>query len=677
MNKKPKKNASSVTPSLTEKPTDFSNSIVTLIITFYLLIEFVPKVEIQDQMGMHWLLLSVLNILTTIYIFKDKKLIKDGQLSAVFKNSITVAYLSFFSLAGISLFVAANFIEGLVVYNRLFTALLSFLLLSILLLNKISVLKNIALVITVITFLQGFDTVTQFYKGLGKAQIDALINSLQGATGNKNVFAAAFVIKLPFVVYCIFTREGFFKVLAILGLGLCFLSVFLINARAAFLGMILELAIILFALGYVNWKEGQLKKHLITSSYLISVLLISFFISQNSLKKATENNSATFGTVASRLGSLSEQTTAESNIRLAYWEKSIELIKKKPFTGVGYGNWKLYTPLYTNTLLNDNVFSKHPHNDFIEIAGETGMPNALIFLSIFVFALVLTIKQLISSHSLETKTIAVIAFAAMCGYFVDAFFNFPAERPNIQLLFALALAILLVNWLANKQPSTKNTATNYSRSFCLLAFLLSVGAIYVHANVFKSSQAQYKVDNDLAAIDNIPDAMPKYKFDEVNQMFPKFPNIGENSETIGYKMAKYLQKEKRFDEAIKILDSVDHQMPNLAYGDYLKCNIYLEEKKLDSAYKYGKKAAYAKPRHFYYFRMASYLAMVHKDAAEIKKLFAQYNKYRQDQQSYSYYAQSIFYSDYNKAEVKNIITQGLKLYPNDTLMLELLAKIPK
>ncbi|MFN0255178.1 O-antigen ligase family protein [Pedobacter ureilyticus] len=677
MNKKPKKNASSVTPSLAEKPIDFSNSIVTTIITFYLLIEFTPKVEIQDQMGIHWLLLSILNILTIAYIASNKQSVINEKLSSFFRNSITIAYLSFFSIAGISLFIALNPTEGLIVYNRLFTATLAFLLVSFLLFNKINVLKNIALIISLITLLQGFDTVAQFYKGLGKVPIDALINSLQGTTGNKNVFAAAFVIKLPFIVYCILTREGFLKILAILGLALCILSVFLINARAAFLGIILELVIILFAIGYVNWREGQLRKHLVTSSYIVGILFISFFISQNSLKKATENNSETYGTVTSRLGSLSEQTTAESNIRLAYWEKSIELIKKSPFIGVGYGNWKLYTPLYTNTLLNDNVFSKHPHNDFLEIAGETGVPNALIFLSIFVLALVITIKQLISKHNLETKTIAVIAFAAICGYFVDAFFNFPAERPNIQLLFSLTLAILVINWLANKKLASKSTNTRPLLIFCMIATLLCLGSIYIHASVFKSSQSQYKVDNDLAAIDNIPNAMPKYKFDEVNQMFPKIPNIGENSETIGYKKAKYLQKEKRFDEAIKLLDSVHHQMPNLAYGDYLKCNIYLEEKKLDSAYKYGKKAAYAKPRHFYYFRMASYLAMVHKDAAEVKKLFAQYNKYRQDQQSYSYYAQSLFYSDYDKTEVKGIIMEGLKLYPNDALMLELLAKISK
>ncbi|RZK48969.1 MAG: O-antigen ligase family protein [Pedobacter sp.] len=365
-----------------------------------------------------------------------------------------------------------------------------------------------------------------------------------------------------------------------------------------------------------------------------------------------------------------------ANIRLAYWEKSIDLIKEKPFIGVGYGNWKLYTPLYTNTLLNDNLFSKHPHNDFIEIAGETGVLNALIFLSIFIFAAWLTVKTVISNRSFDTKVIAVFAFAALSGYFIDAFFNFPAERPNIQLLFALTLAVLIANWLAPKSLDNTVSVSKPIKLFLGFTILLGFGSIYVNAMVFTSSKAQYIVDNDLASIDNIPNALPKYKFNEVDKMFPYFPNIGENSETIGYKKAKYLQKEKRFKEAIKLLDSVHLQMPNLAYGNYLKCNIYLEENNLDSAYKYGKMAAYAKPRHFYYFRMASYLAMMHKDAKEVQKLFHQYNRYRKDQQSYSYYAQSLFYSGYSKSEVRAVLLNGLKLYPTDETMLGIIATLP-
>ena len=676
MSKKVKQSIPISTSNLQEKSVDFSDQICTVIITLYLLVEMLPKMAIQDQMGLHWLLLAILNFLSLSYIFSNQKLINPLQFKSLFKNAISIPYLLFFTISGLSIVLAVNPIESMVVYSRLLTSVLAFFVIGILLFNKIHLLKNIALAVTILSFIQGFETVTYFYKNVNKIPIDVLIGNLQGTTGNKNVFAAAFIIKLPFIFYCLFTRQNMLKFLTILSLFLCLFSVFLINARAAYLGLILELAIITSGMIYLNWKDLKSKKQLTNVSYIIAVLLLSFIISQHSLKNATKDTSSAFGTLATRLGTLAEQNTSETNIRLAYWEKSLDFIEEKPFTGVGIGNWKLYTPLYTNTLLDDNIFSKHPHNDFIEIAGETGIPNALIYLSIFIAALFLTIKTLISERSLEEKTIAIIAFASLSGYFVDAFFNFPAERPNIQLLFALVLAILLTNWLSGKMPNQAIGKNKSVKIFAMVAILLCIGSIYVNAMVFKSSKAQHIVDNDLAAIDGIDSALPKYKFEEVDKMFPSFPNIGENSETIGYKKAKYLQKEKRFDEAIKLLDSVHYQMPNLAYGDYLKCNIYLEKKQLDSAFKYGKKAAYAKPRHFYYFRMASYLAMEHKDAKEVQKLYAQYSRYRKDQQSYAYYAQSLFYSGYSKIEVKKIVMQGLKLYPNDTTMLGLLAQLP-
>lgn len=676
MSQKTKKSIPISKSNLQEKSVDFSDQICTVIVILYLLIEMSPKIAMQDQMGLHWLLLAVLNFFSLSYIFSNSSLINQLQLKSLFKNPISIPYLLFFIISGLSIILAVNPIESLVVYSRLLTSILAFFVISILLFNKIYLLKNVALAVTIIVLFQGFETVTYFYKNVNKIPIDVLIGNLQGTTGNKNVFAAAFIIKLPFIFYCFFTRENFLKFLALLSLFLCLFSVFLINARAAYLGLFLEIVIITTGMAYVNWKNLKQKKQIISASYIIAVLLLSFVMSQQSLKSATKDTGSSFGTVATRLGTLAEQNTSETNIRLAYWTKSLDFVKEKPITGVGLGNWKLYTPLYTHTLLDDNVFSKHPHNDFLEIAGETGIPNALIYLSVFIAAFILTIKILISQKSLEAKTISIVAFASVSGYFIDAFFNFPAERPNIQLLFALVLAILVTNWFSGKVINPAISKNKSVQLFSTVAALLCLGAIYVNAMVFKSSRAQYIVDNDLAAIDGIDTAMPKLKYEAVNLMFPELPNIGENSETIGFKKAKYLQKEKRFDEAIKLLDSVHYQMPNLVYGDYLKCNIYLEKKQLDSAFKYGKKAAYAKPRHFYYFRMASYLARVHKDVNEVQKLFNQYNKYRKDQQSYSYYAESLFYSDYSKTEVKKIVDEGLKLYPTDATMLGLKPYLP-
>ncbi|RZK57558.1 MAG: O-antigen ligase family protein [Pedobacter sp.] len=676
MSKKEKKRTLNPPVNINEKKPDATNLVIALIIALYMLIECMPKLQLQDQMGIHWLLISIVNGIALIYIFSNKSLIDTSFFIKFFKNGITVAYVIFFLIAGFSLFVAINPTEGLVVYSRLFTSILSFIIIGILIINRLHLLKNIALIITVIATLQGFETVLQFYREVGKTPIDTLIYNLQGTSGNKNIFAAAFVIKIPFIIYCIFSREGFLKFLSIIGLGLCFFSLFLINARSAFLGIFLSLIILLSTLAYLYWKEKQLKFFLVRFAFIVIAFALPFFISQQSLKKATTDKSSTYGTVASRLGGIAEQTSESSNIRLAYWKGSYELIKERPFMGVGYGNWKIYAPLYTKKLLDGDTFSKHPHNDFIEIAGETGILNALIFISIFAIALILTIKTVTGNSSFNTKVIAAIAFAALTGYFVDATFNFPGERPNIQLLFSLALAILVANWLSTKELNNKPVYSRFAKLFSVTMLIVCIGAIYVNAMVFKSSKVQVLTDNDFVVMGGIQNTPAKYTFEEVTAMYPKIPNIGENSETIGFKKARYLYSEKRYAEAIKLLDSVHYQSPNIGYSESLKSKIYADENKLDSAYKYGKIAFYAKPRHYPYYRNASYFAMVHKDKAEVEKLFKTYNGYRQDQQSYAYYTQSLFYSDYDKSKLFKIVADGLKKYPTDTIMLELKRFLP-
>jgi len=679
------KNAKNQSAVKTGNETSDSIGIVsTIIISLYLLIDCVPKIEIQDQMGLHWLLIAVLNVLSAAYIFKSKNVIEGVQLKSIFKNGITIPYLLFFVIAGLSLLVAINPIEGFIIYNRLFTIVTAFFIIGILLYRRIYLLKNLAVLITFIVLAQAFNAVMQFYSGVGKVDLSVLINNIQSTAGNKNIFAAALVIKIPFIIYCLFTREGLLKYLSVLSLCLALMSIFIINARSAYLGIILELVILLVGTAFIYTRDKQRKLFLSNASFVIVALIIAFLISQNSLNKAVKNAGigSTYGTVTSRLGALADNNVDQSSSgRIGYWKKTVDFIGQRPFIGVGYGNWKLYTPKYTNTLLDDNVFSKHPHNDFLEIAGETGIPNSIIYFLVFVIAFIFTVKRILSKQNLESKVIAVIAFASLSGYFIDAFFNFPQERPNIQVLFVLIIAIILINYITGKS-SEDITTENVDQSslvkvFSITLLVLGIGTIYMHATILKSMKAQYIVDNDLNSVDNLPNAMPKYKFSEVNGMFPSFPNIAENSETIGYKKAKYLQKEKRFDQAIKLLDSVHKYSPNIVYDDYLKCNIYQEQNKLDSAYVYGKKAFYAKPRNFYYYRMASYLARVNKEPKEIIKMFNLYNSYRKDQQSWSYYTLSLFYSDYDRKEVKKIVDAGLKIYPTDSVMRSFIPYLPK
>ncbi|MEN2400754.1 O-antigen ligase family protein [Flavobacterium sp. MC2016-06] len=646
--------------------------IVFIILTGYFLISNAPSMHIQDQMGLHWILLSLLNLLSGIFILKENKEILSLPIKSIFKSPITVLYAVFFILAGLSLFVAINKTEGFVIYNRLLTTVMSFSSIVLLLNRRLYLLKNFVIVIAILLLIKSYSAIAQFYSGLGKVNLNELLNSLQNSEGNKNIFAATLVVQIPFIIYGIFIHKKLFKYLCIVSLGFGIFTIVIINARASYLGLLLELILLVIGVFFIHLKNKSLKNSYKYLGLILLVFFVAFFASQKSLKKATQQDPVSiYGTFENRLSTITDTSDASTNIRLEYWQAISKAIKDKPITGLGYGNWKLYSTKYMYPYLDENVFSKHPHNDFLEIAAETGIFNSFIYFLIFVAAFVMTIRILFSNRSTDRKYISMFAFIGLSGYFIDAFFNFPLERPHMQLLFVFVVAILVLSFIDDENGSLENEKTSKLKlSIPILIILISSCTVYIHYTVLQSMKAQFIVDNDLNSVDGKPDALPNYKYDQVKAMFPAYPNIAENSEPIGLKLAKYLGKEKRYGEAFKVLDSVHNLSPNLGYDYSLKCNLYSVMGKNDSAYVYAKKAFYTKPRHFYYYRTATYLGRLSKDTTEINKMFKRYCMYRNDEVSYSFYVESLARSYYDIDKLSKIVDRGLVLYPESSLLKE-------
>ena len=72
--------------------------------------------------------------------------------------------------------------------------------------------------------------------------------------------------------------------------------------------------------------------------------------------------------------------------RSVLWSKSMELFREVPLSGVGAGNWKYNFPLTGMdglTKAETNLaFFVRPHNDFISMLTELGLPGFLLFIFI-------------------------------------------------------------------------------------------------------------------------------------------------------------------------------------------------------------------------------------------------------------------------------------------------------
>ena len=184
---------------------------------------------------------------------------------------------------------------------------------------------------------------------------------------------------------------------------------------------------------------------------------------------------------------MSEINESSSSARLYLWSNAINLIKERPITGYGYGNYKIESKKYQFDYFNDFIYAKHAHNDFLQITAEAGILTGLLFISIFLAAFIYTLKTWRSDLSAEIKILSIISLMSLAGYFVDAIFNFPAERPVMQIFFAFVLAINVVMFMEMRKSDSENPArSNFRLIFLFTSCCLTAISVYTCWQVYKS-----------------------------------------------------------------------------------------------------------------------------------------------------------------------------------------------
>jgi len=149
------------------------------------------------------------------------------------------------------------------------------------------------------------------------------------------------------------------------------------------------------------------------------------------------------------------QARESGSVRLAIWLNTMEMIKNKPFTGVGLGNHKIYYPLFHTTAVKDALFSEthqlsNVHNDFLQLFAETGLIGviAAVFAFLSFFAL---ITKLRGTHVDSVFFCAIGIGVSVAGILVNSCFSFPFEMPVPPLILMIYFSIALC-LVKNRHP---------------------------------------------------------------------------------------------------------------------------------------------------------------------------------------------------------------------------------
>jgi len=121
------------------------------------------------------------------------------------------------------------------------------------------------------------------------------------------------------------------------------------------------------------------------------------------------------------------------------WTDSLQMIKERPLTGVGPGNYGQTFPEYRQRVLSNRIETVHPHNEPIELITEYGLIGTILFgwaLASICVALVRLIKT--SDRSYHALPAAAL-LAALAGTLVHGLFDFELRIfPNALMLAVLA-----------------------------------------------------------------------------------------------------------------------------------------------------------------------------------------------------------------------------------------------
>jgi len=557
-----------------------------------------PGFGAVNSNGPKFLAIAILNLVSLIVFLTDHDFRQRTEIqSGFFRNNIGIAYTLFVLISLLSFCNAINVTEAVMNFVKIFTVFAASCMLFVILSSNRDYFLHIIVLLALLLFI---DSLTVFYQ-IAKyiaGNIETIFD-IQSVYSNKNVFAAAMFVKLSAAIWLMYFTNGWQKKTGYITVVSAILAILFMSARAFYVGLILlsaALAIYAF-LRFIGAREKSPLIGFIHFTVLLILALVVYSITQRYLFPKNKDLIAYNKDVVTRVTEIKQEISPPGKakpaspgfIRLASWQRSWKLIHQHPILGVGTGNWKIAVLKYENPGKADFNYIYKNHNDFIEVTAETGLLGglgylALIFLVPFVF-----FKASLNRATAEEKLkyLFLPAFGLL-AYSVDAFFNFPADRPEMQILFALYVAAAAAAIDQSPSPVYRIEKIIFNKVTAAFMILLLCISAYVMFQNLKSLRFQrYVLEDDVKNRMTYPASF-------IVERFSAIPNLSSQAEPIATIKARYLIHENRCREAITLL-LADNSSPYDSRREFYMAKAYEKMGLCDSASVWIKRAYQLKP----------------------------------------------------------------------------------
>lgn len=370
----------------------------------------------------------------------------------------------------LSLAWADNFGEGIFAAQKYLLLAVLFLCFRLVLQENKAIRKQLFPIFLACTVLVSGIVVYQLLQQMGMEGLSGKgIYKVVGHAGHKNLTASYLFLLIAFLLYWFndYRQKPWYWVVLLA----TFVLMLVLRSRAVFLAV--ALAGLLFGI-HLMIADAARQKLLYKRILPLAVLGL---LGLGLLTQYTASGKE----YAGFFNPMNYMDSASGTERLFVWSKTVDLIKERPLSGYGAGNWKLFFPSKSidggYRLMEKDLIFTRVHNDYLEVAAEVGLFGGLLYLSIFLFALWTCIKNYQKTKS-HYRYRWVVLGAAVLGFAVISLFDFPKERIEHLSLLALLLAFVFYERKTTEAGPEKKKIRYAVVGFCMVFLLINIPVGY-------------------------------------------------------------------------------------------------------------------------------------------------------------------------------------------------------
>ncbi len=278
------------------------------------------------------------------------------------------------------------------------------------------------------------------------------LNRIIGTLGNRN-FLGGFLgyLLLPSFALVFRLRSPLVRIPALFMIAFDFGTLMLVQQLAPIVGLIA--AAIALVIGLILFRPIEpIRRNRRWLIGLLALLALTFLIEApsgplNSVVGLSQDGSSGEPTWIGRIWRQNSGRTRELD-----WSVALEMLKARPITGVGLGNYKLAFLSFKAAFLETSRGSTYAdlqisraaqaHGDYVQVAAELGGLGILILLC-FLGVLAVSIWRRLRQNRDEADRLDILLFSSgLIVFLVHALVSFPAHLPTSMMMVLVLLGLI-------------------------------------------------------------------------------------------------------------------------------------------------------------------------------------------------------------------------------------------